>query len=789
MCRRRALWAFGAVGSGIVLAVRLPGADSLSWLLACPPLLALAALAHGRVAALGLWLCAAALGASWGAFRINEWSGAAIPRLLDLRHIDRLTPLLLEVEGELLDTPKPRPQPAGALAAFAPPEPAWVVQVKVDRLWHGRGSQPARDLVRLSGPGDVPSGLRLGQRIRVVGLYSPLAPPMNPGGIDWRRFEAQRARAGSLWISDASLIRITADAPSHLGARARGWVDRLRARASHALPEGTRGAALVRSLLLGERLPDVAEARDAFQRLGLAHVLAISGFHLTVLAGAVLGVLRLTGDRGALEPLLASGVVILYALVVPAEAPIIRSALMVLGIALGRALGRRYDDLNSLAWVAVILLIWRPADLYSLGFQLSFGLTGCLIWLVPRVLARHAPIRGIRQRRTRARRAARRLTQAVVTTCVCWLVSLPALIYAIGAVSPIAVLATLVVAPLALVVMWFGFGVLLIGMILPGAAAPARPVLAFLGDALSGAVLWLDDLPGTLLYLPQTSWLWALGATCLIVLAFALGGRRAVIAGLLALASLLAHSIRPRPPADSARIDVLSLSGGSCTLIRAGDDAVLWDCGGGWPGAGVRDIPRSLRALGAPRGLTLVLSDPAFDHFSAAVDVVAPLGIRRAVISRTILDLARVNPSGPHGTLLARLRAQGVEIDAATTELALGSWRLALARTEGSTPGEVIREERLHARLEGPGGVALVSALPGEARQRLGPGDVVVRTSADGARAGDAEGAWLVIDTFGDGPLTPGPARARTTLEGAASVRIGPGLRRFQTFLSTSDDR
>lgn len=769
-----------------MLSVRAPGVDALVWVLACPLLLALAGLARGWTCAVALWLCAMALGAAWGAYRINGWSGAAIPAALNLRWDEQREPVLLEVEGELLGTPSPRPASTGALSAFAAHQPSWVVQVRVHRLYQGEVASLADDLVRLTGPGEPPAELRLGQRVRVLGLYSLLPPPKNPGGFDWRRFEAQRARAGSLWVSEGSLVRIVRDAPEGLGGLARTWADWLRARASRALPDEGSGAALVRSLLLGERSPEIGEARQAFQRLGLAHVLAISGFHLTVLAGAVLGLLRLTGDRGALEPLLASSAVVLYAIVVPAEAPIIRSALMVLGIALGRALGRRYDDLNSLAWIAVALLIWRPADLYSLGFQLSFGLTGCLIWLVPRVLARHAPIKGIRRRRTPVRRLARRMRQALVATAICWLVSLPAIINAIGAFSPVTVLASFIVAPLALLVMWCGFGVLLLGMTLPGAAAPARPALAFLGELLSSTVLWLDDLPGTLLHVPAVSWLWALGATAAIVFALARGGRCGVLVGAAGILWLIIEVViaRPHVPRDTLRVDALSLSGGSCTLLRSGDQAILWDCGGGWPGAGEREIPRAVRALGAGRVRTMILSDPGYDHINASLDVLAPLGVRRVILSRSIADLARADPAGLHGALVKELRARGVEVDDRASELALGDWRLALARRDASDPASAIRQERLHGLVTGPAGAVLLAADPDEARRHFDTDDIdlVVRTAAEGVRASDGLGSWGVIDTFGVGPLSAGPVHLATPEAGAASAWIAPAGRRWKVF-------
>src|SRR5438045_412717 len=134
-------------------------------------------------------------------------------------------------------------------------------------------------------------------------------------------------------------------------------------------------------MLIGEREPGLDGVETAFRRLGLLHLVAISGFNLAIVAGLVLFFLRLGPDRGRLEPVIVAVLILLYMLVVPGESPILRSGLMVLAFLAAEASGRRYDRLTLLGWIAVALVLYRPLDLFNLGFQLSFGIVAVLLWL------------------------------------------------------------------------------------------------------------------------------------------------------------------------------------------------------------------------------------------------------------------------------------------------------------------------------------------------------------------------------------------------------------------------
>ena len=114
-----------------------------------------------------------------------------------------------------------------------------------------------------------------------------------------------------------------------------------------ASPEAS---ALLEALLLGERSGAFDEVQATFTRLGLAHVLAISGMHLVVVAAGCVWLVRLTGDRGGLESLAAALVVCIYLVLVPARAPIVRAGLGVLVFLVADAAGRRYDRITLLGF-------------------------------------------------------------------------------------------------------------------------------------------------------------------------------------------------------------------------------------------------------------------------------------------------------------------------------------------------------------------------------------------------------------------------------------------------------
>ena len=367
-----ALWAPVGFGAGIALWFLLP--DRPAWialLLGCGGV-ALAAMAIGRggragpaVAAFALF-AAAGCGLVWGR---AEMVGA--PPLARTAIID-LTARVVRVE----------PLPAKAklrleLAPIAAP------------------TLPPR--VRLTLDVDkAPAGVGLGAVIRVRARLVPPPGPAVPGAYDYRRiawFNGLGATGGAM---GAATIVSPAPAVSW-----RTWLDDARGRLTAHIEAKLAGAAggIAAALATGDEGAIPQSDSDAMRQSGLAHLLSVSGLHLSaVVAVVMLLTLRLLAlsPRLALRlPLLliAGGVAALagvaYTLMTGYQVPTVRScvaALLVLG---GIALGREAVTLRLVAAGALIVMLIWPESEIGPSFQMSFAAIAAIV-----ALHEHPAVRG-----------------------------------------------------------------------------------------------------------------------------------------------------------------------------------------------------------------------------------------------------------------------------------------------------------------------------------------------------------------------------------------------------------
>jgi competence protein ComEC len=683
----RATAAFCAVAIGQVAALWLweRGAAPASGVWFGLALLMLAPGVAASAGPRGVWLACAAGLISAGSFtaRVLEAPVGAVGVQLS-RAMQAGGESLVTLEGVVLERARERPS-EGALAPWVPfaARPSATFSVGVRRVVGDGGAAPASGVASVSVRGGVPEGaMRPGDWVRVTGMASLAEAPSNPGQPDARLWAGQRGTVVRLTVASAELIEPIAPDEGGAARAHRAWLrarDALKSRAAVVLPEAGNaspdgGGAMLAALLLGERTAGSSEVRATFARQGLAHVLAISGFHLAVMAGAAMFAVRLTGDRGRLEPVLVGLLVVLYVLVLPARAPIIRASSMVLIWLAAESLGRRYDRRALLAWVAVGVLAVRPMELFSLGYQLTFGITAALIWWGERFHARLFPA-SVRFEGYEPPDAlqwrwwSERATRLVSASVLCWAVATPLVAREVGIVSPAAAITTVVVVPVVTVLLWMGFALMLAGVAWPGLAGGASWAL----ERVSAVVLWLvrgaDALPMTSVTVPPLSlglaaaWT-GLAAWWLLAGRWRRPGLWAVT--LLACAWTAGEWRTAHRPAPGVvlRLDALDVGDGSCLLLRSGGEAVLWDCGSLRPDMGVRTLPRALRALGVVRVREVFISHADFDHFSALPDMLGGLGVRRVRVPEAFFGRARARPGGVAAALLERLEAAGVSVEA-----------------------------------------------------------------------------------------------------------------------------
>lgn len=548
----------------------------------------------------------------------------------------------------------------------------------------GRGFAPTRGRVRVSvseGVAAAPS-LAPGTPITITGWLRPPSEPMNPG--------AYRPPSEPICTIDTDGWALVA--PATLPNRSLARVTAPLRRAQHALQSGARrvlrldaqnehadpARALLAALVLGQHDPGYDEAYDPFRRVGLAHLLAISGLHLAILAAAAAWLLRAIGPGWRVEAIGVAVAVGLLLVIVPARTPIVRAGIMVLALLGARALGRRHDPLAVLAWTALAIALWNPYQVFDLGYQLSFGLVAALIALAPRthaaIFGSRQPIKGVLEKpppvwRLGTNYAGNAVAQLFSATVLCWVVSLPWIAWRTGLVAPLTVPATIVATPLVGILLIAAYASLLVGTIAPPLAEPLSLVLHALAEVCLGVVRWFDSLAYSSLEVPPIGAALALCATAALA-ATAYAGRRVRWNHTLALVVVIVWAaieiVYPWTRAPiTFQLDTLAIGDGSAHLLRSKDHVILWDCGSIGPAAG-RTTVRAVEAIHDTPVIYAVLSHANLDHANGLPRAMRELGITTLYTTPQALDAA--NGGGAMRDVFDALRAQGVTIHTLTAD-------------------------------------------------------------------------------------------------------------------------
>ena len=131
-------------------------------------------------------------------------------------------------------------------------------------------------------------------------------------------------------------------------------------------------SAFLKSLFLGEKSALSKEEKGLYQEAGIAHILAVSGLHLSLVGGTCFVLLRLLGMELSYASILSSFFVLSFALFTGSSGSTLRAMLMIFVYFFGKNLGRGQDRISSLSLSLLLLLFLQPLFLYSVGFQCSF---------------------------------------------------------------------------------------------------------------------------------------------------------------------------------------------------------------------------------------------------------------------------------------------------------------------------------------------------------------------------------------------------------------------------------
>jgi competence protein ComEC len=182
--------------------------------------------------------------------------------------------------------------------------------------------------------------------------------------------------------SAAAITVLNAEAPQKsFGIRAKL---RQLAVASLSDADEDNNTRLVEALVLGSRSKIDKTLYDNFIKTGLVHLVCLSGLHVGIFAAFAWWLAKRSGLLHRGRSIAAISAIIIFLLVVPPASPTLRAGIMFIVLCMGRLFNRRSMALNSLAVSAILLLLIRPMDFLSPGFQLSFAATlGILLFNEP----------------------------------------------------------------------------------------------------------------------------------------------------------------------------------------------------------------------------------------------------------------------------------------------------------------------------------------------------------------------------------------------------------------------
>lgn len=502
-----------------------------------------------------------------------------------------------------------------------------LVEVTLARPHYGDASAP------------VYPALEAGDRVRVVGPLRPLPRLRNPADFDYGAYLGRQGIGATLRLYDADAVRFLG---SDAGPLTR-LVTAVRAHVRRAALRFVRGEderAVLVALLIADRSEIDPETKAAFAETGLTHLLAVSGLHILLVGMVLYGLLKpLLGRFGlgwrraeVTRAVVTLAVLGVYALVTGATPSVVRAVVMAAVLIGGTLLQRTTDALNGLGVGALGLMLWRPAVVGDVGFQLSFAAVAAIVALRPTLTA-WLPDEWPRWRPLRW------LVDSAAVSLAATLGTAPILLYHFGQFPLAGLVLNLVAIPVTNVALGAGIAM---ALCVPWAPFVAD-AFAAVAEAFTTAMLWIsrggaDGLDWLLIerFVRDPA---LVAALTLGLVALALWMRRRARWGLtcLGVAAVAASAWGGVVRGDArARLDAVFLDvgqGDAALLSLPGGRHVLVDCGlrDSYTDQGARTVVPHLRRFGIRRLDAVVLTHPHADHVGGLASVLRAVEVGRVV--------------------------------------------------------------------------------------------------------------------------------------------------------------
>ena len=459
-----------------------------------------------------------------------------------------------------------------------------------------------------------------GNELRLFGVAEPIAPPRNPGEFDMRSYLARQDVHHGLLVrypENGRILRSSGGNPIwRASQQSRKW---MQSALSRGLEDSPEIHGLISGMVLGARDETPDEIEEQFQQTGTLHLFAVSGLNVAIVAQLlwIIAVAARIPRRWAIALIIPA--LFFYAAVTGLNTSSVRAAIMGAILLGGFFVERKVLLINSVAAAAFLVLSWDTNQIFSTGFQLSFAVVLAIISLtdrlyrffvrwwkpdpfLPRSLLGHVP--------RISERAWHAVAHGLSVSLAAWIGSAPLILPYFHLITPVSLLANLVVVPLAFLVLAVGLVSLLL--------APFSSALTIVFNNANWSLAWLilatvqlfARAPASHMYLERPRW----------------------------------------PDGARAEITVLDLNEGAAVHLWSGGTDWLFDAGA------ARDFKRVVRSYLRSRGVDrldgLLLTHGDATHIGGAEAVMRAFRPRRLFDSplpdRSIVHRRLITESAEH---------------------------------------------------------------------------------------------------------------------------------------------
>lgn len=372
-------------------------------------------------------------------------------------------------------------------------------------------------------------------------------------------------------------------------------------------------AAILKTMLLGDRAFLDGEIKKRYREAGILHILAISGLHITILGMGIYKLLRRIQLPVIPAAMLAGAVMLAYGMMAGMPVSARRAVFMFLLRLLADCIGRTYDMLTALLLCGAVMVIEQPLYLYHSGFLLSFLAVAAVGVLKPQIVPsfnRFSPI-----------------LDSFFTSLAIAIFTLPVQLWFYHEVSVYGVFFNLVVLPLVGVVLSLGVWALTAFFLLPPVTGIFALFLHMILASYEQGCIFTGSLPGSL-WTPGKPYVWQI--LCFLVLVFAVIFLKKLKwkyrMGLLCGAVLL-FGIRER---DGLTVTFLDVGQGDCICMELPDGSTWLADGGSLnvSGVGTYRIEPFLKSRGIDTLDAVFLSHSDKDHINGVEELLENGGIK-----------------------------------------------------------------------------------------------------------------------------------------------------------------